>query len=78
MSSHVVATMAGGAADCAFWIRQVAKEVKILEFQLGSKPEVAMYAKILANNLRRYRGMEISVGTMVTGWHPNTGPSRKF
>lgn len=78
MSSHIVATMAGGAADCAFWIRKIACEAKILEFEYGSTPEVGMYAKLLSQTLREYRGMDISVGTMVAGWHKNTGPSCKY
>ena len=74
MSSHTVATMAGGAADCAFWIRKVASEVSILENEYSHKPEVIMYAKLLSQTLRQYRGMDISVGTMVAGWHTNIGP----
>jgi hypothetical protein len=29
ISSHILATMAGGAADCAFWIRRTARQVKV-------------------------------------------------
>lgn len=29
MSRHILATMAGGAADCAFWIRHLAMQVRV-------------------------------------------------
>lgn len=28
VSRHILATMAGGAADCAFWIRHLAMQVR--------------------------------------------------
>lgn len=29
VSRHILATMAGGAADCAFWIRHLAMQVSL-------------------------------------------------
>lgn len=33
MSQHILATMAGGAADCSFWIRHLAMQVGAGEFR---------------------------------------------
>ena len=77
LSDHIVATMAGGAADCAYWIRRIASTAKIFEFDCGGVLEVGAYAKLLADSLRQYRGSGLSVGTMVAGYHHSTGPQCK-
>jgi hypothetical protein len=56
ISSHILATMAGGAADCAFWIRRTARQVKVYEYEYGSSMKVCSVAKILADSLRDQRG----------------------
>lgn len=76
-SVRVVATMAGGAADCAFWIRRTALQARIIEQDLGCLLPPSTYARLLAQSLRNYRGSGLSVGTMVAGWHKETGPQRK-
>ena len=68
ISSHILATMAGGAADCAFLIRRTACQAKVLEYEHGSPLRVFSVAKLLAASLREYRGSELSVGTMVAGF----------
>jgi 20S proteasome subunit beta 5 len=59
ISSSVVATMAGGAADCAYWIRNVAKEVRQTEFETESKLQVKSVARLLSDTLRKMRGIGI-------------------
>jgi 20S proteasome subunit beta 5 len=56
ISSNIIATMAGGAADCMFWIRRVARNMKLIEEKYGTKMTVFACAKTLAANLREYRG----------------------
>ena len=68
ISRHILATMAGGAADCAFWIRRTARQAKVLEYEQGSLLRVCGVAKLLAASLREYRGSDLSVGTMVAGF----------
>ena len=72
ISNWMVATMAGGAADCAFWIRRTARQAKVLEYEHGSPLKVRSVAKLLAASLREYRGSELSVGTMVAGYDQQT------
>lgn len=75
ISNHMLATMAGGAADCAFWIRRTARQAKVLEYEHGSPMKVCSVAKLLAASLREYRGSELSVGTMVAGYDQQTSLS---
>lgn len=68
ISKHILATMAGGAADCAHYIRYVTRIAKLLEYRSGSTTPVKTIATILALNLREARGAKLSVGTMICGW----------
>lgn len=56
ISSHMVATMAGGAADCYHMIRFVAAQAKIYELENGSPLPVSGVANLLASNLRQSSG----------------------
>ncbi len=60
--------MAGGAADCAFWERVLARHCRIYELRNKEKISVAAASKILANMIFEYRGMGLSMGTMIVGW----------
>lgn len=74
ISDHMVATMAGGAADCQFWIRILAKQCALYALQNGQDMSVAAASKWLSNVLYNYRGMGLSMGSMVAGYDKN-GPS---
>jgi len=68
IADHLVSTMAGGAADCQFWMRVLAKQCRLFELQNKEQISVAAASKLLANMLYGYKGMGLSVGTMVAGW----------
>lgn len=55
ISRHVVATMAGGAADCNYWIRYCTRVSKLLEYRSGATLSVASIATMLTQNLREWR-----------------------
>lgn len=74
LSKNMIATMAGGAADCAYWIRRISREVKAFNFEFESKLSVKAVAKLFTNVLRDLRQIEISVGTMIAGVD-STGPA---
>ena len=57
VSKSIVATMAGGAADCAYWIRRVATAVKGLEFKYSANFNAGAIARILSSTLKDYKGM---------------------
>ncbi len=68
ISKYMIGTMAGGAADCAHYIRYVTRVSKLLENRSGSPTPVKTVATLLAQNLRDARQAKLSVGTMICGW----------
>lgn len=60
--------MAGGAADCQFWERVLAKQCRIYELRNKERISVAGASKILANMIYSYKDMGLSMGTMIAGW----------
>ena len=73
ISRYIVATMAGGAGDCAYWIKNMAAFVKLFEYEYGMQAmKVKSIAKVLANKLAEFKGAELSVGTMIAGYDITT------
>lgn len=70
----VVGTMAGGAADCSFWERDLGRRCKLYELRNKERISVAAASKLLANTVYEYKGMGLSMGTMICGWD-KTGPA---
>jgi 20S proteasome subunit beta 5 len=75
ISRYLLGTMAGGAADCSFWERNLAFLCRLHELREGKRISVAAASKLLANNVYQYRGMGLSMGTMIAGFDENKGPS---
>ena len=73
ISRYLLGTMAGGAADCSFWERNLAMQCRIHELREGRRISVAAASKILANNMFQYKGMGLSMGTMIAGWDEAKG-----
>ncbi|CAJ0561470.1 unnamed protein product, partial [Mesorhabditis spiculigera] len=68
IGDRMVATMAGGAADCQFWTRVVAKYCTLYELREKTPITVAAASKYFANALYEYKGQGLSVGSMVCGF----------
>lgn len=68
INPYLLGTMAGGAADCSFWERLLAKECRLYELRNKERISVAAASKLLANMVYPYRRMGISMGTMICGW----------
>lgn len=68
ITDYIVGTMAGGAADCAYWERHLAKVCRLHELREKERITVAGAANILASIFYQYRGYGLSCGTMVAGW----------
>merc|ERR1719357_585231 len=68
INPYLLGTMAGGAADCSFWERVLAKECRLYELRNKERISVAAASKLLANMDYEYKGMGLSMGTMVCGW----------
>merc|ERR1719321_1180006 len=68
INEFLLGTMAGGAADCSFWERHLARMCRMHELRHKERPSVAAASKMLANIMFSYRGRGLSCGTMVAGW----------
>lgn len=74
INPYMLGTMAGGAADCQFWHRNLGIKCRLHELANKRRISVTGASKLLANILYSYRGMGLSVGTMIAGWD-ETGPN---
>jgi hypothetical protein len=61
INPYLLGTMAGGAADCAFWERNLGRQCRLYELRRGERISVAAASKLLANTLAGYRGYGLSV-----------------
>jgi len=68
INPYLLGTMAGGAADCSFWERLLAKQCRIYQLRNRERISVAAASKILSNMVYQYKGMGLSMGTMICGW----------
>jgi 20S proteasome subunit beta 5 len=77
INPYLLGTMAGGAADCAFWERELGMRCRLYELRNKSRISVAGASKLLANTLYAYRSYGLSIGTMIAGWD-KAGPGLYF
>ena len=68
INPSLLGTMAGGAADCSFWERLLARQCRVYELRNKEPISVAAASKLLANMVYQYKGMGLSMGTMICGW----------
>jgi 20S proteasome subunit beta 5 len=78
VNSHILGTMAGGAADCMFWIRKLKAQAILYESIEGSRMTVARASRLLSNALYDNRGLDLSIGTMIMGFDPEVGPPKIY
>ncbi len=67
VTDHILGTMAGGAADCSFWLRRLAAHSRLVETDTGRRLSVGSAARLLSSTLQDQRGQGLSVGTMLMG-----------
>lgn len=53
--------MAGGAADCSYWERQLAYECRMYELRNKERISVAAASKLLSNMVHYYKGYGLSM-----------------
>ena len=61
INPHLLGTMAGGAADCQFWERNLGRQCRLYELANGKRITVRGASKLLANTMFSYRGMGLSM-----------------
>ncbi|KAL0211080.1 hypothetical protein P9112_009378 [Eukaryota sp. TZLM1-RC] len=68
INPYLLGTMAGGAADCAFWERVLSERCRLWELEHGDRVSVSAASKMLSNMLYQYKGYGLVVGTMIAGF----------
>ncbi|OMH82385.1 Proteasome subunit beta type-5 [Zancudomyces culisetae] len=68
INPYLLGTMAGGAADCSYWERELGRRCRLHELANKERISVAAASKLLSNMVYYYKGMGLSMGTMVCGW----------
>ncbi|NXN99347.1 PSB5 protein, partial [Rhinopomastus cyanomelas] len=68
LGGALLGTMAGGAADCGYWQRLLARQGRVYRLRNKEPISVAAASKLLANMVYQYKGMGLSMGTMICGW----------
>uniref|UniRef100_A0A3Q3FJB2 Proteasome subunit beta n=1 Tax=Labrus bergylta TaxID=56723 RepID=A0A3Q3FJB2_9LABR len=68
INPYLLGTMSGSAADCQYWERLLAKECRLYRLRNNHRISVAGGSKLLSNMMLGYRGMGLSMGSMICGW----------
>uniref|UniRef100_A0A7N5ZWZ0 Proteasome subunit beta n=1 Tax=Anabas testudineus TaxID=64144 RepID=A0A7N5ZWZ0_ANATE len=68
INPYLLGTMSGSAADCQYWERLLAKECRLYRLRNNQRISVAAASKLLCNMMLGYRGMGLSMGSMICGW----------
>ncbi|KIJ44798.1 hypothetical protein M422DRAFT_67460, partial [Sphaerobolus stellatus SS14] len=77
INKHLLGTMAGGAADCQYWETYLGMHCRLHELRNGERISVAAASKYLSNLVYSYKGMGLSMGTMICGWDKTTEPGSR-
>lgn len=75
INPFLLGTMAGGAADCQYWETWLGAQCRLYELKSKERISVAAALKILGNLVYNYKGMGLSMGTMVCGYTKKEGPT---
>lgn len=65
INDYLLGTLAGGAADCVYWDRLLAKECRMYELRNRERISIAAASKLLSNAVYDYKGMGLSMGEFV-------------
>ncbi|XP_031780778.1 proteasome subunit beta type-5 [Nasonia vitripennis] len=68
INDYLLGTLAGGAADCVYWDRVLAKQCRMYELRNRSRISIAAASKLMSNMVYNYKGMGLSIGMMIAGW----------
>merc|ERR1719191_2100719 len=56
INEYLLGTMAGGAADCSFWERNLNRQCQLYQLRQGKRITVQAASKLLWNTVRAYKG----------------------
>ncbi|XP_017051479.2 proteasome subunit beta type-5 [Drosophila ficusphila] len=74
VNKYMLSTMAGGAADCTYWDRVLARESRLHELRYKERLSVRSAARFICNVAAEYKGTGLCMGMMLAGWSTE-GPS---
>ncbi len=74
LNDRMVASLAGTAADCQYWLAWLSMQLRLFELQNGRKPSVATASKICVNLISYYRSYNLQMGLTLVGYDEK-GPS---
>ncbi|XP_034477713.1 proteasome subunit beta type-5 [Drosophila innubila] len=67
LTSYMLGTLAGGAADCVYWDRVLARECRLHELRYKKRISVDAAARIMCNISAEYKGMGLVMGMILAG-----------
>ena len=62
INDYLLGTLAGGASDCVYWDRVLAKQCRMYELRNRERISVAAASKLMSNMVYNYKGMGLSMG----------------
>ncbi|XP_072765171.1 proteasome subunit beta type-5 [Anoplolepis gracilipes] len=68
INDYLLGTLAGGAADCVYWDRVLARQCRMYELRNRERISIAAASKLLSNMIYNFKGMGLSIGMMLAGW----------
>ncbi|KAH0573629.1 Proteasome subunit beta type [Spironucleus salmonicida] len=74
ITQHLLGTMAGGAADCQFWLSDLGKRVAMHELETGDRLGATSASKLFADTIHQYAGYDLSIGSMIAGFDADGTP----
>lgn len=61
INPYLLGTMAGGAADCSYWERELGRRCRLYQLRNKDRISVAAASKMLSNMVYAYKGMGLSM-----------------
>nr|CCA27017.1 proteasome subunit beta type5 putative [Albugo laibachii Nc14] len=68
INEYILATIAGGAADCQFWQRNLSVQCRMFELRNRHRISVRAASKLIANTCNYYKQYGMSLGMMMMGY----------
>lgn len=64
INDYLLGTLAGGAADCVYWDRVLARQCRMYELRNRERISIAAASKLLSNMIYNFKGMGLSIGKL--------------
>lgn len=74
ISERLMGSIAGGAADCQFWLKHLGRLCRLYELRHRERIPVAAASNMLSNIFWQYRAHGLSAGCVIAGFDEAAGP----